>query len=283
MEHMEFDLREMHVVQLNLLKKFVSVCKAQDLAYFLGFGTLLGAVREHGIIDWDDGIDLVMPYSDYDKLTRLPQDVWGEGYFLQTYDSDPGFTDCYAKLRDSNTTLVLAEDTDKDMNHGIPINIYPIINLSDNEEERHKQIRNAKLYKAFAKGMPVNSGDALLHIFSSALLEVMSESQRIRLREYLKKETVKFESEHTNCCLALAGTKSLDLVLFKTWFNSPVSWEFEGMEINIPAGWREWLKLRYGDYMKAPISDLQGNKNSDFVTLNPHKPYTWYKGKTYCV
>ena len=283
MEHMEFDLREMHIVQLNLLKKFVSVCKEQSLSYFLGFGTLLGAIREHGIIEWDDGIDLVMPYSDYVKLNKLPKTVWGQGCFLQTYDSDPEFNKYYAKLRDNNTTLVLADDAGRDMNHGIPINIYPVINLTDNEEERRKQIRNAKLYKAFTEQKPVSSDDALLRVFSSALLEVMTEHQKIRLRDYLKRETIKFEEEDTNCCLVLAGSKSLDLVLFKTWFSSSVLWEFSGMQVSVPAGWREWLKIRYGDFMQMPITDLQGNKISDFVTLNPHKPYTYYKGRTYCV
>ncbi len=283
MEHMEFDLREMHIVQINLLRKLISVCEEHGLVYFLGFGTLLGAVRGNSIIEWDDGIDLVMPYSDYVRLVQLPQTVWGNDVFMQTYDTDPGFNKYYAKLRDNNTTLVLAEDAGRDMNHGIPINVYPIINLSNIEEERHTQIRNAKLYKAFSENKPVSEGDAVLRMFSSALLEIMTEAQRIRIREYLKRETIKYEEEHTNCCLVLAGRKSLDLVLFKTWFNAPVQWDFEGMKVNIPAGWREWLKLRYGDFMQTPITDLQGNKISDFVTLNPHKPYTYYKGKTYCV
>ena len=56
MEYMEFDLKELHLVQLNLLKKFISVCGKFNLMYFLGFGSLLGAIRENGIIKWDDGI-----------------------------------------------------------------------------------------------------------------------------------------------------------------------------------------------------------------------------------
>ena len=110
-----------------------------------------------------------------------------------------------------------------------------------------------------------------------------TESQKTKIREHFKNETLKFEDEKTNCCFVLAEKKSLNLVLFKSWFDSAVAWEFEGMQVNIPAGWREWLKLRYGDYMRLPISELQGSKISDFVTLNPYKAYTYYKGKTYCI
>ncbi len=283
MESLEFDLKEMHTVQINLFKKLQAVCKEYDLTYFLGFGTLLGAVREHGIIEWDDGIDIVMPYQDYEKLVQLPQATWGDGYFLQTYDTDPAFNKCYAKLRDSNTTLIVADDTDKDMNHGIPINIYPVINLADDEGERQRQIRNAKLYKAITEGNPVGSDDTLLHTLSTIFLGVITEQQKMKTREYLRSEVLQFESGNANCCLVLAGNRSLELILFKTWFDSAVEWDFEGMRANIPAGWNEWLKLRYGDYTKKPITELQGSKSANFVTLKPHKSYKFYKGKTYCI
>lgn len=283
MEQVKFDLKELHNIQLKLFQKIVSVCQEHGLHYFLAFGTLLGAIREHGIIEWDDGIDLAMPYPDYEKLVRLPQSTWGDGYFLQTYDTDPEFNKYYAKLRDNNTTLVLAEDIDRDMNHGIPINIYPIINLANDEGKRQSQIRNAKLYKAITEGTPVGSDDTLLHTLSTIFLGVITEQQKKKIREHLKNEILQFEDKNTNCCLVLAGDKSLDLVLFKTWFNSAVLWDFAEMQVNIPGGWNEWLKLRYGDYMQKPISELQGNKTSNFVTLNPYTPYTHYKGKTYCV
>ena len=283
MELMEFDLKEMHVVQMGLLKRFIDICNQHNFMYFLAFGSLLGAIREQGIIEWDDGIDIVMPYPDYNRLTKLSQNTWGEDYFLQTYDTDPAFNKYYAKLRDNNTTLILSDDTDKDMNHGIPINIYPVINLSNDEGERQSQIRNAKLYKAVTEGKPVGPEDTLLHTLSAIFLGVVTEQQKMKTREYLKKEILQFENSNTNCCFVLAGKKSLDLVLFKTWFSAAVEWDFEGVKTNIPAGWNEWLKLRYGDYMKMPITELQGSKIADFVTLNPQKPYTYYKGKTYCI
>ena len=144
-------------------------------------------------------------------------------------------------------------------------------------------MRNAKLYQAFTENTPASKDDSLLRMFTTAVLEVVTENQQIRIREYLKKETIKYEEENTNCCLVLAGNRSLDLVLFKRWFDSAVECDFEAMKVNIPAGWNEWLKLRYGDYMKKPIAELQSSKIANFVTLNPHKPYTYYKGKTYCI
>ena len=283
MEKMNFGLDEMHGIQLEMLKKLIEVCRAHDLAYFLAFGSLLGAARDNKIIPWDDSIDVVMPYSDYGKLTALPQDTWGADLFLQTYYTDPEYPKYYAKLRNSSTTLIKADYADCDINQGIYINIMPLINLADDSEQCRKQRRNAKLYKAMTERQSLPSDEGTLRVYSSLLLGATSEQRRRRVREELKEKVIKYEGDETENCFVLAGNVSLDLALPREWFVSAVSWEFEGMTVSVPKGWHEWLTLRYGDYMVAPISELQGDKISKFVTLNTQRPYIEYKGKTYCV
>ena len=172
MEKMKFDLEEMHKVQLRLLKRLMELCEAHGFRWFLGFGSLLGAVRNHRIIPWDDSIDVVMPWADYVGLTQLTQVDWGEDLFLQTYETDRQYPKCFAKLRDSNTTLIRAEYADCDMNHGIYINIMPLIKLADDPEKRRRQIRNAKLYKALTERKAGLDDNRARQIYASVLLGV---------------------------------------------------------------------------------------------------------------
>ena len=283
MEKIRFDLEELHQVQAGLLKKLVYVCEEHKLSYFLAFGSLLGAVREHRILEWDDSVDVVMPYEDYSALLQLPETVWGDGLFLQTSETDPEYPKYYAKLRNSNTAMILAEYAEVDMNHGIFINIMPLVSLAYDPGERKKQIRDARLYKTFMELKPAGKTGSSFQLYASAMLALTPEKLIPERREAFKEKMLRYEKTASRDCFALAGERSLDLALPKKWFSEAVDWEFEGMQVRIPVGWKEWLQLRYGDYMKVPIADLQGEKTLNFVTLSTSKSYQYYKGKTYCL
>ena len=60
------NMEEIHEVALGILKKIDEITAKLDLQYFLAYGTLIGAVRDHGFIPWDDDVDIMMFRKDYD-------------------------------------------------------------------------------------------------------------------------------------------------------------------------------------------------------------------------
>ena len=68
--------RKFRQLYVELLIFVDNVCNKHDIDYWLGFGTLLGAVRHGGFIPWDDDIDLVILRKDYKKLIEvLPKEL----------------------------------------------------------------------------------------------------------------------------------------------------------------------------------------------------------------
>ena len=51
---------------VDILVDIDRYCRDNGLMYHLAYGSLLGAVRHHGFIPWDDDIDIWMPRPDFE-------------------------------------------------------------------------------------------------------------------------------------------------------------------------------------------------------------------------
>lgn len=148
--YVEKEIKEVRLIQLELLEKVKEVCNNNDLKYFAIYGTLLGAIRNQGYIPWDDDIDIAMPRQDYNRLLKLEEkeSVFGENYFLQNLHTEQTvFFGGYSKLRNSNTTGITRQNYKRMANQGIWIDIFPMDNCADDVRKFVKQHRGINYYQ----------------------------------------------------------------------------------------------------------------------------------------
>lgn len=65
------EMKQVWFAELQMLEKFIELCKNYHLAYQMVGGSLLGAIRHKGFIPWDDDIDIGMPRPDYDRFVEV--------------------------------------------------------------------------------------------------------------------------------------------------------------------------------------------------------------------
>ncbi len=68
--------------QMEILQTLDEICTKHHLRWFLSFGGLLGAVRHHGFIPWDDDLDVCMPADDFERFAEAVRKELPEGYYV---------------------------------------------------------------------------------------------------------------------------------------------------------------------------------------------------------
>jgi hypothetical protein len=59
-----------HHLLMNLLIIIDRICREHYITYFINEGTLIGSLRHHDIIPWDDDIDILIPYHQRKLFSR---------------------------------------------------------------------------------------------------------------------------------------------------------------------------------------------------------------------
>ena len=73
---------------LGTLREFHRICENSGIRYQLAFGSLLGAVRDHGQIPWDYDVDVFVPYEDRMKLVKALDENLPDRYYYYSPENN---------------------------------------------------------------------------------------------------------------------------------------------------------------------------------------------------
>lgn len=250
-------------VQIQLLKKLLEVCNKYNLRIWADSGTLLGTIREHGYIPWDDDIDMGMFREDYDKLLEVAPLEFNAPYCMQSALWTPRFSRGHAQLRMDDTAGILPFDIFQDFHLGIFIDIFVYDAVPDNESEfillQKKAEKMKRCIKAYCYPMPMLSGIRRPIRFWRNLcgrLFVWRHSFKKTFQEYdhlFKTYHIADNNRVAYMMHRFQPEKFLDKKLFEETIYMP----FENVMMPVPGGYDNILKAEYGNYMeprKAPTT-----------------------------
>ena len=105
-------MKRMWFVQLDILNVIRQICRRHAIRYYGWYGTLLGAVRHHGFIPWDDDLDLVMLREDLERFLHFAETELPDGW--KVLKADPTL------IRVLNTGVIRWDQDFLDRFHGCP-------------------------------------------------------------------------------------------------------------------------------------------------------------------
>lgn len=256
------DQREkLRKAQLYIANEIKRVCERNGIRFFLDCGTLLGAVRHHGFIPWDDDIDIGMLREDYERFLRCAPTELGKEFFLDNYDSDPEYALVFSKVRLKGTKYVEAKGNAQAEHNEIFVDVFPYYDVSDNIARRKWEgFEMAVLSQAIMSraGYKVWKGDPFpkrLKFISTDLLGSLLSAERMRKTV----EDLFGRHRDMRCVCIHDGSMHsyLHWIIPKEYFLELVEASFEGFLFPIPKEYDKYLKIAYGDYMTVPPQEQQ--------------------------
>lgn len=268
------DQKMLWAILLDLYAELNRVCDQYGLRLFADGGTLLGLVRHHGFIPWDDDMDFIMPRYDYEKLCRLAGE-FSDPYFLQTPYSDPNYFYSYIKLRNSKTTCLPLAHTAAGYNAGISIDIFPL----DVCEEDHYLEERENIFESIMRCSSFMKRNNLNGLSEDQLRNIRKYQTETPLLEYERIQSI--ASSHNESSSELCGnlvvtlTKPYKNVWRRVWYDSVSEMQFENLFMPAPIGMKARLEKQYGDWMSLPPIGERGICHPN-VILDVCKPFTEY-------
>lgn len=247
----ENELRELQMIEVEMLIEVDRICKAYGIKYCISAGTQLGAIRHKGFIPWDDDADVAFLRSEYEKFREACKIALDqERFYFQDYETTPGYRWGYGKLRRKNTKFVRLGQEHMPYEQGVFIDIMPYDNVPDNLILRKINKFQCFLYrKAFwaPLGKQQESGiKKVLYMFLDKLPDKKIYDSYTR---FIKKSNRKKTKRIRIFALPVPGKEN---GYFRYCFEEVVPVEFENVNLMGMKHYDVYLTYKYGNYMKLP-------------------------------
>ena len=248
------DLKLLHELLYKCLLEFDRICKKHDIKYFLGGGTLLGAIRHGGMIPWDDDMDVMMLRPDYEKFLSVVNDEISDGMFFQSSETDEQYHSIFTKIRLDGTKFVTRFSCRfEHMHQGIFIDIFVHDKTSDKKLFQKLHVFETLFVRSMVfhkwEGTPMHFYGKLKLICKLATAYINKHSMK-KLENIQNKVVRKYEHKNTGYLYDGTGEHLRHGAFPAKWLDDVRYAEFNGRQFPVPAESEKYLQYSYGDYDK---------------------------------
>ncbi len=237
-----YDIKEVQLKMLEILTEIDRICNKYHLRYLLDGGTMLGAVRHKGFIPWDDDADVMMPRDDYDQFLKVANDeLRQKNMVFQCIENTRAYPYNFGKVFLENTRFVERFTAKLDISHGVYVDVFPMDYVDTAHYMQHsKMIGHYTMLRYYKLGISKRAKGLIAKPMPLSLINAGANAHM----KYLKKKS------GLVCKLCHHGKNKppIPISLFDHYTELP----FEGRMLRVPYEYDDFLKGRYGDYMRLP-------------------------------
>lgn len=257
-------LDKLHATILEIMDEVDRVCRENDIQYYLADGSLIGAVRHHGFIPWDDDLDIMIARRDYDRFCAIFEFVSNKNFYIQSSEANPLFWKSHAKVCKKNTVY----QEKGGMEEGIFVDVFPIDSASSkncfSQRMRFSLIKLCDRIVSYRLFRGYNPGKALLFCKLSRPFSLGT----IRV---FQRRLMSYSSKRHDCFYIYddVGVYGYKRSLWpKILFPASIHCDFAGRKYSIPEKFHDILTITFGDYMQLPPMNERKSHNPERLSFD---------------
>ena len=247
----KLERREIQTRELAILLQVSDFCESCGMRYYLAGGTLLGAVRHHGFIPWDDDIDICMPRPDYERFVKTFR--MDSGNFIVASDLLGNWSAPFAKVLDTETEV--ESQFHEDEKH-LWVDIFPVDGLPQDIESVRMIYRKVSfLRRVYGLGHArLGEGRKVVYKYLKYILKPLVRMYGVeKLSRKIEAIAQRYPYETADYVGAVTwGLYGVGERMLKSEYEKAVPVTFEGYEFPAMSCWDSYLTGIYGDYMTPP-------------------------------
>lgn len=266
-------IEKIHEIDLEGLKEFKKICDEEEISFFLRGGSVMGAVKYHGFIPWDDDMDIAVPRKDYEKLISVFENkVIGNKFVIYSYRYNDKMHSYFPRmllLESERKHLALPANT----NLGLHLmDIIPLDGSPDNILKRKLFFMKVYVLRALASAGTVYSG-VHKNPHSKKQQMIVKCMRTLKLHKIFKQKDLyrcldRLFSKYPWKQSKYSGTITASLGMKESfpseYWGKGIKMKFEDTVMLVPQEYDKYLKQLYGENYRD-VEPHETAKKSHFI------------------
>lgn len=224
------------------------IFKKNSIHFYYGFGSLLGIVRDKGMIPWDADIDILIPISDAKRSVEILQKELPEDYYVVSNFIDRDYYLCESRVCHKNHNPEVFH-----------VDIFYLIGAPSDPDVLKRfdeRVKRVFYYRAI-RNQPISKGNTrrsrMVYYIKSMLKFFMHTEPNILYNKRCNDMLFKYDISKSEYCIVWAvGGEIFPTSIFEP----PIIYEKDGFECYLPNNPDEFLRIRYSNYNEyLPVSN----------------------------